>query len=712
MSRTTRRSSCASRSPNTTSCSSTARKDANRAHRNLIKTIEKQKASREERLKDLLAEDKKDDGLVFDELGVDHVFIDEAHYFKNLETPTKMERVAGIQTGGSERAFDLYMKARYLRRAAPRPRRHLRHRHADHQHDGRDVHDAAVPRPRGAQRAAASSISTPGRPPSAKSSTRWKSPPTARRLRPRSRFARFVNLPELQQMFRAFADVQTAEMLDLPRPALEGGKPIVVACPMSEEQATHPAGAGRPLRAAPLAEGRSPRGQRPGHHHRRPQARPRRPAALGRRRRTSRTRRSTPWSRTSPPSGSGPRPTRGTQMIFCDMGVNPTPWGYSVYDEIIDKLVGRGIPREQIAAIGDADSDAKKQALFEKVRQRHGPRADRQHAEDGHRHQRPETAGGPASPRRPVEAGRGRAARGPHPPAGQRERGSGDLPLRHRRIVRRLYVAGTGDQGPVHRPGDDRRIGRPPGRGHRRPGTVLRRGEGDRLGQPGRADAGRGRRRAAAAGHAAGRTTPTSSTSPAAPSASCPPPSTGWKRRVAGLAADMATAAAHADDPITIGGRPCDAEGRRRPARPPPQIAARQGPRDPPLPARHAIAAWPSASCCTRSAPPRPTSKARSPATPSLPRCARPACRPERPRPPGRQLRRASPPPPPRTWIAQAQLRDYEARLGQPFAHEAYLAELTDRPRLPQVPPSPTRRRSREPTRSRPPPSWPSGSSR
>ena len=55
-------------------------------------------------------------------------------------------------------------------------------------------------------------------------------------------------------------------------------------------------------------------------------------------------------------------------MIFCDMGVNPTPWGYSAYDEIIEKLVARGIPREQIAAIGDADSDAKKQALFEKVR--------------------------------------------------------------------------------------------------------------------------------------------------------------------------------------------------------------------------------------------------------------------------------------------------------------------------------------------------------
>src|SRR5438132_5878978 len=91
-----------------------ASRNATRAHRNLIKSIEKQKAKREERLKDLLAEDKKDDGLQFDELAIDHVFIDEAQYFKNLETPTKMERVAGIQTGGSERAFDLYMKARYL----------------------------------------------------------------------------------------------------------------------------------------------------------------------------------------------------------------------------------------------------------------------------------------------------------------------------------------------------------------------------------------------------------------------------------------------------------------------------------------------------------------------------------------------------------------------------------------------------------------------
>jgi hypothetical protein len=61
--------------------------------------------------------------------------------------------------------------------------------------------------------------------------------------------------------------------------------------------------------------------------------------------------------------------TRGTQMIFADMGVNPTEWGYSPYSDIIKKLIAAGVPAEQIACIGDAESDAKKQALFEKVRQ-------------------------------------------------------------------------------------------------------------------------------------------------------------------------------------------------------------------------------------------------------------------------------------------------------------------------------------------------------
>jgi N12 class adenine-specific DNA methylase len=337
------------------------------ANRNLIKTIEKQKAARCERLKDLLAENKKDDGLVFDELGVDHVFVDEAHYFKNLETPTKMERVAGIQTGGSERAFDVYMKARYL----------------DEQHAGHGVTfatgtpisntmvemytmqrflDPEGLRSRGLEHFDAWAATF------GEVIDTMEISPDGAGLRPRSRFARFTNLPELQQMFRAFSDVQTAEMLNLPRPRLHGGKPTVVACPMSEEQ--------QALQQELVERYERLRSQK---------VDPRVDNALaittdGRKLATD----ARMLSATAPdfPESKVNRlvdnvvdiwknsaATRGTQMIFADMGVNPTAWGYSPYEEITHKLIAAGIPAEQIAAIGEAESDAKKQALFEKVRQ-------------------------------------------------------------------------------------------------------------------------------------------------------------------------------------------------------------------------------------------------------------------------------------------------------------------------------------------------------
>lgn len=215
-------------------CDSSA-KGAQRARRNLIKTIEKQKAAREERLKNLLAEDKKDDGLVFDELGIDHLFIDESHFFKNLETPTKMERIAGIQTGGSERAFDLYMKARFLHQQHPG--------HGVTFATGTPISNSLVEMytlqrfldpdgllSRGIDHFDAWAASF------GEVVDSMEISPDGKTLKPRSRFARFLNLPELQQMFRSFADVQTAEMLDLPRPALESGKAHIVACPMSDEQ--------------------------------------------------------------------------------------------------------------------------------------------------------------------------------------------------------------------------------------------------------------------------------------------------------------------------------------------------------------------------------------------------------------------------------------------------------------------------------------------
>ncbi len=343
-----------------------ASRNSTRAHRNIIKTIEKQKAAREAKLKDLLAEDKKDDGLVFDELGVDHIFIDEAQYYKNLETPTKMERVAGIQTGGSERAFDMYMKCRYLEEKHPghgvtfatgtpisntMSEMYTMQRYLDPEGlkaRGIDHFDAWAAN-------FGEVVDT------------MEISPDGKTLKPRSRFAKFVNLPELQMMFRSFADVQTADMLNLPRPSLEGGKPHVIACPMSDEQ--HAIQDELVKRYERLRSSKVD---------------PRVDNALaittdGRKlaldaRMLSPTAPDFPeskvnrlvenvfsiWQRTTA--------TRSAQMIFCDMGVHPTPWGYSAYDDIIGKLVARGIPAGQIAVIGDADSDAKKRALFDQVR--------------------------------------------------------------------------------------------------------------------------------------------------------------------------------------------------------------------------------------------------------------------------------------------------------------------------------------------------------
>ena len=168
-------------------------------------------------------------------------------------------------------------------------------------------------------------------------------------------------------MFRAFSDVQTAEMLNLPRPNLETGKPIVIASPMSEEQ--------QALQQELVERYERIRSQK---------VDPREDNALaittdGRKLATD-ARMLSPTAPDFPESKINrlvenvvsiwkrSTPTRGTQMIFCDMGVNPTAWGYSPYEEVVTKLVAQGIPRDQIAAMGDAESDAKKQALFEKVR--------------------------------------------------------------------------------------------------------------------------------------------------------------------------------------------------------------------------------------------------------------------------------------------------------------------------------------------------------
>jgi N12 class adenine-specific DNA methylase len=230
------------------------------------------------------------DVLTFEELGADMLIVDEAHNYKRLKLITKMTRVAGVPSGkGSDRAFDLFIKSRYLAQAAPTGgtvfltgtpisntmaemfvlMRYL----AQATLDGR-----GIPQFDGWAATFGEKV------------TAFEISPTGKGFRQKTRFARFTNMPELMQMYRAFADVQTADMLKLPTPKLKGGTAQVHAIPQSTELAAYvdtlleryEAVLGKKRREAGPA-----RGQPAQDHRRRPQggARPatrRRPSAGGR----------------------------------------------------------------------------------------------------------------------------------------------------------------------------------------------------------------------------------------------------------------------------------------------------------------------------------------------------------------------------------------------------------------------------------------------
>ena len=206
------------------------RQHADSSNRRLVKEIEKAKKRLEAKLQALAAEHKKDNTLTFEELGVDRIFVDEAHYFKNLFYVTKMTRIAGLPQTASERAFDMYLKVRHVQSlnggggvvfATGTPiansmaemftmQRYLQpedlKKHNLHHFD--------------------SWAATFGEP-----VTAMELSPDGAGYRLNTRFARFINVPELMQMFRQSADVQTAAMLNLPRPKLDGEKPTIRNAP-------------------------------------------------------------------------------------------------------------------------------------------------------------------------------------------------------------------------------------------------------------------------------------------------------------------------------------------------------------------------------------------------------------------------------------------------------------------------------------------------
>ena len=342
------------------------REHADPENRRLVKELEKAKKRLEARLEDLAAAHKKDNTLTFEELGVDRLFVDEAHYFKNLFYVSKMTRIAGLPQTASERAFDMYLKVRHVQSvnngggvvfATGTPiansmaemftmQRYLQpqalQKHNLHHFDGW--------------------AATFGEP-----VTAMELSPDGAGYRLNTRFARFINVPELMQIFRQTADVQTAQMLNLARPKLEGEKPAIRNAPASEELKKFVEGLAK--RAESLRTGRVD----PREDNMLKITTEGRKAALD-------LRLMRPSLPDDPQSKvnlavekihqiwDATRENRLTQLVFCDLST-PVDKGFSVYRDMADKLKRLGVPDGEIAFIQDYDADNAKLALFRAVRE-------------------------------------------------------------------------------------------------------------------------------------------------------------------------------------------------------------------------------------------------------------------------------------------------------------------------------------------------------
>lgn len=343
----------------------TAALKTQRAENFTIKQMERMKKQLQRKLDKLNDQSRKDDVITFEELGVDSLMVDEAHYFKNAMVTTKMTRVAGISQTESQKASDMYMKCMYMDEltgghgivfATGTPisnsmtEMYIMMRYLQYElleQEGLLNFDAWA--------------STFG-----ESVTAIELAPEGNGYRSKTRFAKFYNLPELMNMFKQCADIQTADMLKLPVPEITGGKPTIVKLPPSELQRQMVAALGE------RAEAVRNRLVAPNEDNMLRITNDGRKLALDQRlmnpllpddpdskANACVERVFTIWERT--------KAQRSTQMIFCDLST-PRADGFDVYNDIRDKLVARGIPKDEVQFIHDADTEAKKAELFGKVR--------------------------------------------------------------------------------------------------------------------------------------------------------------------------------------------------------------------------------------------------------------------------------------------------------------------------------------------------------
>lgn len=335
----------------------------NNGERFSIKQMEKTKKSLETRLAKLNDTSRKDDVVTFEELGVDRIFVDEAHYYKNLFLYTKMRNVGGIAQTEAQKSSDLFMKCRYLDEltggkgvifATGTPisnsmvelytmQRYLQYSELEKRH--LQQFDAWA--------------STFG-----ETVTAIELSPEGTGYRAKTRFAKFFNLPELMALFKEVADIQTSEMLNLPVPKANYHNVVIEPSEIQKELVKDLSERAEKIRNRMVDssvdnmlkitnDGRK--------------------LALDQRLTndmledfehskvaTCADNIYSIWDKTSE--------DKSAQLVFCDLSTPHNDGKFNVYDDLKTKLIDRGIPEEEIAFIHDANTDARKQELFNKVR--------------------------------------------------------------------------------------------------------------------------------------------------------------------------------------------------------------------------------------------------------------------------------------------------------------------------------------------------------
>ena len=336
---------------------------ANNGERFTIKQMERTKKSLKAKIEKLNNQDRKDDLITFEELGVDRLFVDEAHYYKNLFLFTKMKNVSGLAQTEAQKSSDLFMKCRYLDEitggkgivfATGTPisnsmtemytmQRYLQYgtlvKHNLQHFD--------------------SWASTFGETVSA-----IELAPEGTGYRMKTRFAKFFNLPELINMFKEVADIKTADMLNLPVPKAHYHN---VSVKPSEIQKEIVESLGK--RAEKIREGAVD----PSKDNMLKITNDGRKLALDQRLINPLL----PEYENSKVNACidnvlkiyhETKSQRSTQLIFCDMST-PKANEFNIYDELRKKLIENGVPDDEIAYIHNAKTDIKKKELFSKVRQ-------------------------------------------------------------------------------------------------------------------------------------------------------------------------------------------------------------------------------------------------------------------------------------------------------------------------------------------------------